>query len=111
MSSSDRARDAIDLVAATVDAFGGVVEHTIFGEDLFDSRAPTRGIVFTEDVLKIAGQQGRYGVGHDRLVLGGEVIVERNVVEIKGGKEVTVYETWPSADGQHDFQGTGRADE
>ena len=49
--------------------------------------------------------------GHDRLVLGGEVIVERNVVEIKGGKEVTVYETWPSADGQHDFQGTGRADE
>src|SRR6266446_5887327 len=88
VSSSDRARDAIDLVAATVDAFGGVVEHTIFGEDLFDSRAPTRGIVFTEDVLKIAGQQGRYGVGHDRLVLGGEVIVERNVVEIKGGKEV-----------------------
>jgi hypothetical protein len=111
VSSSDRARDAIDLVAATVDAFGGIVEHTIFSDDLFDSRAPTRGIVFTEDVLKIAGQQGRYGVGHDRLVLGGEVIVERNVVEIKGGKEVTVYETWPSADGQHDFQGTGRAEE
>jgi hypothetical protein len=37
--------------------------------------------------------------------------VGRNVVEIKGGKEVTVYETWASADGQHDFQGTGRADE
>ena len=50
-------------------------------------------------------------VGHGRLVLVGEVIVERNVVEIKGGKEVTVYETWASADGQHDFQGTGRADE
>jgi hypothetical protein len=64
VSSSDRARDAIDLVAATVDAFGGVVEHTIFGVDLFDSRAPTRGIVSTEDVLKIAGQQGRYGIGH-----------------------------------------------
>ena len=45
------------------------------------------------------------------MSLGGEVIVERNVVEIKGGKEVTVYETWPSADGQHEFQGTGRADE
>jgi hypothetical protein len=35
--------------------------------------------------------------------------VERNAVEIKGGKEVTVYETWPSADGQQDFQGTGQA--
>jgi lipopolysaccharide export system protein LptA len=45
--------------------------------------------------VKIAGQQGRYAVGHDRLVLVGEVIVERNAVEIKGGKEVTVYETWP----------------
>src|SRR5260221_4974625 len=64
VSSSDRARDAIDLVAATVDAFGGVVEHTIFGEDLFDSRTPTRGIVFTEDVVKIAGEQGRYAVEH-----------------------------------------------
>ena len=111
MSRLNRARDAIDLVAATVHAFGGVLEHTIFGVHLFDSRAPTRGIVFTEDVLKIAGQQGRYGVGHDRLVLVGEVIVERNVVEIKGGKEVTVYETWPSADGHHDFQVTGRTDE
>ena len=88
-----------------------LVEHAIFGEDLVDGRTPTRGVVFTEDLVKIAGQQGRYAVGHDRLVLVGEVIVERNVVEIKGGKEVTVYETWPSADGQHDFQGTGRADE
>ena len=32
--SLDRARDAIDLVAATVDAPAGVVEHAIFGEDL-----------------------------------------------------------------------------
>ena len=103
MSRLDRARDAIDLVAATVEAPGGVVEHAIFGEDLVDGRTPTRGVVFTEDLVKIAGQQGRYAVGHDRLVLVGEVIVERNAVEIKGGKEVTVYETWPSADGQHDY--------
>jgi hypothetical protein len=109
VSRLDRARDAIDLVAATVEAPGGVVEHAIFGEDLVDDRTPTRGVVFTEDLVKIAGQQGRYAVGHDRLVLVGEVIVERNAVEIKGGKEVTVYETWPSADGQHDFQGTGQA--
>jgi hypothetical protein len=79
VSRLDRARDAIDLVVATVEAPGGVVEHAIFGEDLLDGRTPTRGVVFTEDLLKIAGQQGRYAVGHDRLVLVGEVIVERNV--------------------------------
>ena len=83
MRSLDRARDAIDLVATTVDA-PGLVEHAIFGENLVDGRAPTRGVVFTEDIVKIAGQQGRYAVGHDRLVQVGEVIVERNVVEIKG---------------------------
>jgi hypothetical protein len=55
MSSPDRACDAIDLVAATVDTPAGVVEHAIFGEDLVDGRAPTRGVVFTEDVVKIAG--------------------------------------------------------
>src|SRR4029077_17612860 len=64
VSSPDRARDAIDLVAPTVDALAGIVEHAIFGEDLVDGRAPTRGIIFTEDVVKIAGQQGRYAVGH-----------------------------------------------
>ena len=58
MSRPDRACDAIDLVAATVGARFGIIEHTVFGPDLVDSRAPTRGIVFTEDVLKIAGQQG-----------------------------------------------------
>src|SRR5213075_2208983 len=63
VSSLDRARDAIDLVAATVHA-PGLVEDAIFGEDLVDGRAPTRGVVFTEDVVKIAGQQGRYAVGH-----------------------------------------------
>ena len=54
VSSLDRARDAINLVAATLDA-PGLVEHAIFGEDLVDGRASARGVVFTEDVLKIAG--------------------------------------------------------
>src|SRR5438034_6560104 len=63
VSSLDGARDAIDLVAATVDA-PGLVEHAIFGEDLVDGRAATGGIVFTENVVKVAGQQGRYAVGH-----------------------------------------------
>src|SRR2546422_5367924 len=67
VSSLDRARDAIDLVAATVDA-PGLVEHGIFGEDVVDGRTPTRGVVFTEDVVKIAGQQGRYAMGHSCLL-------------------------------------------
>jgi hypothetical protein len=54
VSSPDRARDAIDLVAATVDARFGIVEHTILIPDLVDDRAPACGVVFTEDVLKIA---------------------------------------------------------
>jgi hypothetical protein len=70
VSTFDRARDAIDLAAATIDALAGVAEHAILGEDLIDGRAPTRGVVFTEDVVKIAGQQGRYVVGHDSSPLG-----------------------------------------
>jgi len=31
-----------------------LVEHAIFGEDLADGRAPTRRIVFTEDVKDMA---------------------------------------------------------
>jgi len=50
VSSFDRGRDAIDLVAAPVNAPAGVVEHAIFGEDVVDGRTPTRGIIFTEDV-------------------------------------------------------------
>src|SRR6185295_8647885 len=69
VSSLDRARDAIDLVAATVDT-SGLIKHAIFGEDLVDGRAPTRGVVFTEDFVKIAGQQGRYTVGHGLSPLG-----------------------------------------
>src|SRR4029453_3440524 len=49
----DRASDAIDLVAAAVHA-SGFVEHAIFGVDLVDGRAPTRGGVFTEDAMKMA---------------------------------------------------------
>jgi hypothetical protein len=69
VSSVDRARDAIDLVAAKVDA-PGFVEYAVFGEDLVDGRAPTRGVVFTEDIVKIAGQQGRDAVGHGLSPLG-----------------------------------------
>ncbi len=64
VSSLDRTRDAIDLVAASVDASLGIVEHAIFGKYLVYGRAPTRGVVFTEDVVKIADEQGRYAVGH-----------------------------------------------
>src|SRR5881397_2599091 len=56
VSSPDRARDAIDLVAATVDALGRVVEDAIFGEDVVDGRAPPLGVVFTEDIVKVARQ-------------------------------------------------------
>src|SRR5712691_8733743 len=70
VSGPDRARDAIDRVAATVDAPAGIVEHAIFGKDLADGRAPTRGVVFTEDVVKIAGQQRRDAVGHGWSPLG-----------------------------------------
>ena len=38
MSSLDRARDSIDLVAASVDASLGIVGHATFGEDFVKSR-------------------------------------------------------------------------
>jgi hypothetical protein len=63
VSSLDYARDTIDLVPAMVDA-PGLVENAIFGEDFVDGRASARGVVVTEDVVKIAGQQGRYAIGH-----------------------------------------------
>ena len=55
VSSPDRARDAIDLVAATVDA-PGLLEHAIFGEDLVNGRAPTCGVPLTEDIEEIPDQ-------------------------------------------------------
>ena len=54
MSRLDRAGDAIDRVAATDGALAGIVEHAIFGPELFDGRTPTRGIVFAEHVAKIS---------------------------------------------------------
>jgi hypothetical protein len=57
VSSPERARDAIDLVAATIDApalpsgldaITGIIEHAIFGEDLVDSGASMRGVVFAK---------------------------------------------------------------
>src|SRR5258707_14290849 len=69
VSSLDRACDTIDLVAATVDA-PRFVECAIFGEDLVKGCAPTRGVAFTEDIVKIAGQQSRYAVGQCLSPLG-----------------------------------------
>ena len=54
VSSLDRTRHAINLVAATVDALR-LVEHAIFGVDFVDGRAPTCGVIFTEDIAKIPG--------------------------------------------------------
>src|SRR5438552_10309320 len=55
VSSLDRARDSINLVAASVDASLGIVEHAISGEDFVNRRAPTRRVVLTEDVLETCG--------------------------------------------------------
>src|SRR5207249_10347182 len=49
MRSPDRARDAIDLVAATVDAPPGIVEHAIFSVDLGGGCATKQEIVITAD--------------------------------------------------------------
>ncbi|HEV2688198.1 MAG TPA: hypothetical protein VGV35_06580, partial [Bryobacteraceae bacterium] len=56
VSRLDGARDAIDLVASTMGSTFGVVEYTIFGEDLVDGRASPRGVIFTENVAKISDQ-------------------------------------------------------
>src|SRR5260370_23192120 len=64
VSSLDRARDSIDLVAASVYASLGIVEHAIFGEDLVNRRAPARRVVLTEDVVSIPVHQCRYPVQH-----------------------------------------------
>jgi hypothetical protein len=63
MTGPVHARDALDLVAATEYAVA-VVVRGVFVEDLVDGRAPTRGVNFTEHVVEIADQQGRYAVGH-----------------------------------------------
>jgi hypothetical protein len=48
------ARDAVDLVAAAVNAVVRGVEHSVFVEDLIDRCASTHGINLTEHVVKIA---------------------------------------------------------
>src|ERR1700740_3248531 len=70
VSSFDRARDAVDFVTATIDSLAGVVENAIFSVNLVDGGAPASGIVFTEDITKIADQQGRDAVGHGLSPLG-----------------------------------------
>src|SRR5436190_19095236 len=69
MHSPDLARDAIDFVSTAVRSAHRIIEHTIFGEELVDGRSPASGVTFTEDVLQIAGQQGRYA-GHGHLLTG-----------------------------------------
>jgi hypothetical protein len=49
MTGLDHARDAMDLVAATICA-AAIVVHGVFVEHLVDGRAPTRGVNFTEAV-------------------------------------------------------------
>ena len=48
MRSLDHARDAVDLVAATVNAAVRVVEYSVFVKDLVDRRTPTQRIDLTE---------------------------------------------------------------
>src|SRR5580704_2744296 len=64
MGSLDHARVPVDLVAATMGAAVGVVEHAIFVVELVNGRATTCGVVFAEDVAEIAKYQGRCAVGH-----------------------------------------------
>ena len=73
VSGLDHGGDTIDLGATTVDFLAGIVEHAIFGENLVDGPTPARRVVFTEDVVKIADQQGRYAEGHGLYPLGHRV--------------------------------------
>jgi len=82
VSSFDRARDAVDFVTATIDSLVGVVENAIFSVNLVDGGAPASGIVFTEDITKIADQQGRYAVWHGLSPLGIECGLRYLVAEL-----------------------------
>src|SRR5580692_6886259 len=64
MSSLDHARDAVDLVAATVGTRVRVVEHAIFVVELVNGGAATCGVDFAEDIVKTADYQGRCAIGH-----------------------------------------------
>jgi hypothetical protein len=52
----------------TMDPSFGIVEHAILGKNLIYGHASVRGVVFTEDILKIASQQRRYAVGHANII-------------------------------------------
>src|ERR1700746_1268504 len=65
MSSLDRARDAVDFVATAKGAFSRVVEHAILVPEFVEGGATARGVVFPEDIGKIAEQKGRNAVGHN----------------------------------------------
>ena len=54
MSCSEFACHAVDLLTATMNA-SRLVEYAVFGKNLVDGSAPTRGIVFAENVCEIAG--------------------------------------------------------
>jgi hypothetical protein len=63
-SQGDLIRVSVDLVAASIDASRVTAEHAIFREDFVNCRAPTRRVVLTDDLVKIAGEQGQYAAGH-----------------------------------------------
>src|SRR4029077_1721507 len=88
VSSFDRARDAVDFVTATIDSLAGVVENAIFSVNLVDGGAPASGIVFTEDITKIADQQGRYAVWHGLSPLGIESACDICPVGVSGRSSV-----------------------
>src|SRR5215510_4332119 len=67
MTGFDHARDAVDLVATAVNAVG-LVEYGVFMEDLVDRCSPTQGINLAEHIMEVAKRQGRYCVGHNRLL-------------------------------------------
>ena len=55
VSGSEFACNAVDLVTTTMNS-SGLVEYAVFRKNLIDGYPPTRGVVFAEDVRKIAGQ-------------------------------------------------------
>jgi hypothetical protein len=73
MTGLEHARDAIDIVAATVCAVA-IVVRGVFVEDLVDGRAPTRRVNFTEAVRKMAGSPQSF-----RLIARGQLWCAKSV--------------------------------
>src|SRR5207247_10447140 len=61
---------SISSLTATIHSLAGVVANAIFSVNFVDGGAPASGIVFTEDITKIADQQGRYALWHGLSPLG-----------------------------------------